>query len=128
LSAPERTGIYQRAWFGFCGAGQEHEALEMGARSLPVICSDMAGAREYVEHDRTGFVLPDRGAARWLAEDLRGLAQDEALRRRLGTQGRLRAEGQSWNRTAGLILATIENLPKPQQPSASRSDACLVRK
>ena len=128
LSAPERTGIYQRAWFGFCVAGQEHEALEMGARSLPVICSDMAGAREYVEHDRTGFVLPDRDAARRLAEDLRGLAQDEALRRRLGTQGRLRAEGQSWNRTAGLILATIENLPKPQQPSASRSDACLARK
>jgi glycosyltransferase involved in cell wall biosynthesis len=128
LSSAERTRIYQRAWFGFCDAGQEHEALEMGACALPVLCSDADGASEYVEDDRTGFVLSDRDAAKRLAECLRKLTQDDALRKRLGTQGRLRAERQSWDRTAGLILATIENLPKPRQPSAPRSDTCLVRK
>ena len=127
LTSTERARIYQRAWLGLCAAGAEHEALEMGAWGLPAICFDNAGAREHVGHDRTGFLVTDRDA-RGLAECLRRLVQDDALRRQLGNQGRLRAEGQTWNRTAGLVLAAIENLPRPSQPSTPHPDACLVRK
>lgn len=117
----------QRAWFGFCAAGMEQEALEMGAHGLPVLCAETEASAEYVEDGATGIICP-ASHARQLAEHLRGLVADESLRLQLGARGRERAQEQSWERTAGLVLATIENISKPAPSASVASGACLARK
>lgn len=123
----EREQVYQRSWIGMCGTGTEHEAIEMGACGLPVICPDTEVSAEYVHDGRTGLVYEGRDA-RKLAGCLRRLATDEALRARFGARGRELAEARSWDRTAGLVLATIENLAVASPPPPIRPDAILASK
>ncbi len=127
LTPVQREQVYQRSWIGMCGTGTEHEAIEMGACVLPVICPDTEVSAEYVQDGRTGLLYEGRDA-RKLAGCLRRLATDEALRKRLGTRGRELAEGRSWDRTAGLVLATIENLATASPPAPIRPDAVLASK
>jgi hypothetical protein len=54
--------------------------------------------------------------------------KDQALRNRMAIEARARAEARSWERTASLVLAAIENLPKPDPEIPKRSPASLVRK
>jgi glycosyltransferase involved in cell wall biosynthesis len=60
----------------------------LGAR-LPVVTTDLGGAREIVNRSCGMLVRP--GDVRALAEALRGLIQDRALRERLGAAGPARA-------------------------------------
>jgi glycosyltransferase involved in cell wall biosynthesis len=143
-SAPQRRGHFrvarrasltpvpygqacQRSWFGYCGPGMESDALEMGAYGLPVLCPASEASAEYVEEDATGFIHGPSDS-RTLAELLRRLIADETLRLRLGARGRERAQEQSWDRTAGLVLATIENLAKPVSPPPIARGVCLAEK
>src|SRR5690606_8224798 len=57
--------------------------MEAMACGLPVITTDIRGAREVVGHGRAGIVVPARDPLA-LAEALCRLAADEALRTRLG--------------------------------------------
>ena len=118
---------YRRGWVGCCGAGTEHEALAMAACGLPVVCAATDAGKEYVEQDRTGL-LYSPGSARELADCVRRLMKDPALRNRMALEARARAEARSWERTASLVLAAIENLPKPDPEIPKRSPATLVRK
>jgi glycosyltransferase involved in cell wall biosynthesis len=126
LAPVERGEIYRRAWIGFCGEGFEQEALAMAAHSLPVVCANTEIAREYVEDGRTGF-LPKPKDAQKISDCISRLAADEAMRRRMGANARLKAESQSWDKTAGLVLATIENILNPSGPVPSHTDECLAR-
>lgn len=127
LTPVQREQVYQRSWIGMCGTGTEHEAIEMGAWGLPVICPNTDDAVEYVQDGRTGLLYEARDA-RKLADCLGRLVTDETLRKRLGTRGRELAEGQWWDRTAGLVLATIENLATASPPPPIRPDAILASK
>jgi glycosyltransferase involved in cell wall biosynthesis len=97
---------------GYCGPGVEHEALSLAACGVPVVCPATDAGAEYVRDAQTGLLFTP-GNSSELAECLRRLASDAPLRARLGAQARQWAEGQSWDRTAGLVLATIENLHPP---------------
>lgn len=105
----DRRAAYQTAWLGYCGPGSELEALTMAACGLPVICWQSDSALECVEDGRTGFLL-DRRDRQGLLMRIQQLMTDEPLRQELSGQAREYAEGRSWQRTASLVLATIENL------------------
>jgi glycosyltransferase involved in cell wall biosynthesis len=64
--------------------------LEASAMGLPVIASDIPGCRDAVVHGETGFLVPPKQPEK-LAATLGALISDEALRKRLGRQGRQRA-------------------------------------
>ncbi|MDQ4099037.1 MAG: glycosyltransferase family 4 protein [Chloroflexota bacterium] len=65
--------------------------IEAQAAGLPVVCTDAEGLPENVVDGTTGFVVPRRNPAA-MAEKLATLARDSALRQRLGTAGRTRAQ------------------------------------
>jgi glycosyltransferase involved in cell wall biosynthesis len=78
-------------WLGSEYEGQSNAILEAMAAGVPVIATDIAGNRDLVVDQETGFLVPvgDRfeftRRTHWLLED-------ESLRRRLGDAGRQRIE------------------------------------
>ena len=58
---------------------------------IPVVCTDAGGLPENVVDGVTGFIVPRRDPAA-LAEKLAILAEDGALRHRMGAAGRKRVE------------------------------------
>jgi len=85
LSAADML-ISASRWEGFGLA-----VVEAMAASLPVAGTDVSGTRDVVVPDRTGLLVPvDNVVA--LANAVERLADDAALRRRLGRAGRRRAE------------------------------------
>lgn len=61
------------------------------AAGTPVIGSDHAGIGEAIEHERTGFLVPEQDPDA-LAAALRRLLDDNELRRQLGENARRAAE------------------------------------
>jgi glycosyltransferase involved in cell wall biosynthesis len=61
------------------------------AMGLPVVTTDVAGAKELVADGVTGFVRPQRDVS-GLAAAAAALAGDAALRARMGAAGRRRVE------------------------------------
>lgn len=97
-------------WIGFCddvpglwrdshiavlpswyGEGVPKSLLEAAAAARPMIAVDGPGLREVVTDGETGLLVPARDAAA-LAGALQRLAEDAALRRRMGEAARRRAE------------------------------------
>ncbi len=76
-------------------------AIEAMACGLPVIASRVGGIPEVVADESTGLLVPPANSAA-LAAAITRLASDPALRRRLGTAGRARAEAL-FNANAQLI-------------------------
>jgi len=66
------------------------QAMAMG---LPVIATPNTGAEELIEHGVHGFIVPPRSPAA-AAERIQQLADDEALRRRMGERARARVTEQ----------------------------------
>ena len=64
--------------------------IEAMLTGLPVVASDINGPREQVVHGVTGLLVPPMRVPE-LAEALRRLANDAALRARMGAAGRARA-------------------------------------
>lgn len=86
--------------------GDPMKLREYAAAGLPSVAPDLEPVREVIEHNVTGLLFP-LGNARALAEALRSLAADRALRRRLGDEARRRAfRSGSWtDRSRALIEA-----------------------
>jgi glycosyltransferase involved in cell wall biosynthesis len=80
--------------------------IEAMAAGLPVVATDCGAVRDLVVDGETGFVVPV-GDADQLAARLVRLAGDDALRTRLGTHGRRRAEQ---NHEIGRTAAAYEDL------------------
>ena len=70
--------------------GAPFSILEAMAAGLPVVATDVGGVGELVADGETGLLVPAGDPAR-LAEALRSLLADAALRRRLGAAGLARA-------------------------------------
>lgn len=68
-------------------------AVEAMAAGIPVIAADAGALPEVVGHEREGLLVPPGDADALVAAMIR-LAEDEALRRRLGTAGRARVRRQ----------------------------------
>ncbi len=77
--------------------------LEAMASGLPTVCADATGSRSLVIPGETGFLAP-AGDAGAFARHITALAQDEALRRRMGEAARLRALSFSWEETLARML------------------------
>ncbi|MBS4031270.1 MAG: DUF1957 domain-containing protein [Clostridiales bacterium] len=77
-------------------------ALEAMAAGVPVVVSDVGGMGEVVEHEKDGLKVHP-GNAKELAEAVKSLLSDRALRERLKKEGRLKAATvYSWNAAAGM--------------------------
>jgi glycosyltransferase involved in cell wall biosynthesis len=70
---------------GKCG----YKLVQYMAAARPVVASPVGVNRELVHHGGNGFLAADDG--QWL-DALRRLLEDDALRRRMGAQGRARVE------------------------------------
>ena len=77
--------------------------LESMACETPVVCSDIVGFRDVVEHECEALMFPC-GNVDALADDLVRLLDDESLRTRLGKAGRAKAEAYSWPSVAAAVL------------------------
>jgi glycosyltransferase involved in cell wall biosynthesis len=71
--------------------GMPRSIIEAMASGKPVVATDIRGCREEVVHDLTGLIVPlrDRQA---LAQAMTLILSDSGLARRMGSQGRQRAE------------------------------------
>ena len=77
--------------------------LEAMASGLPCVCADATGSSSLVAPGETGFLIPANDADGF-ARQLALLAQDAALRRRMGEAARARALTYSWEETLARIL------------------------
>lgn len=75
----------------FYREGLPKSLIEALAASLPVVTTDTVGCREVVTHGYNGLLVPPRDATA-LASALHQLIENPALRQKMGTCGRLRAE------------------------------------
>ena len=64
--------------------GLSHVLIEALLSGACVVVSDIGGNRELIEHEKNGLLVPP-GSTRALAEALKRVLTDEALRARLGT-------------------------------------------
>ncbi len=87
-------------------------ALEAMAVGTPVIASDVGGLSYLVQHGVTGFRVPRR-SPEVLAERLRLLLTDEALRQQMGRQAREYARRYAWPRIADRILEVYAEVLAP---------------
>lgn len=65
--------------------------LKAAAAALPVVAFDVAGAREAVVHEETGFLVPPADSAR-LLQALMNLVENPATRQTLGKAGQSRMQ------------------------------------
>jgi phosphatidylinositol alpha 1,6-mannosyltransferase len=77
--------------------------LEAMASGLPTVCADATGSSSLVVPDQTGFLVPADDAGGF-ARRLSLLAQDDALRRRMGEAARARALTKYWEETLARLL------------------------
>ena len=81
--------------------------LEAMSQRLPVVSTPVGAAGALVRHGQTGMIVPLRSAV-GLAEAIRRMMGDAALRTRLAEAAYLRVRDLNWTKTAKDTLATYE--------------------
>lgn len=90
--------------------GLPRALLEAGATGRPVVTTDAPGCREIVRDGDNGLLVPVRNAPA-LADALKRLIDDPALRAKMGARGRARVEREfSVERIVGETLAIYREL------------------
>lgn len=91
--------------------------IEAASCGRPIVASDVPGCREIVRHGENGLLVPSRDARR-LAEALRNLLTEPALRARMGEAGRrIAVSGFSDKKTAAETLSIYRRLlPEDRSP------------
>lgn len=84
-------------------------ALEAMACGTPVIASEVGGLAFLVDDGETGFLIPDRDP-RALADRLRRVLGDPALRVRLGSRGAEVAREYSWDVIADRMIEVYQDV------------------
>ena len=82
--------------------------FEAAASGLPIVATPVNGVRELIEDGRNGLLIAPEPEA--IAERLRRLAADPALRERLGAAARRSALAFSWEEMVGKHEALYERL------------------
>ena len=106
--------------------GFPRSAMEAAGTGLPVIATDIRGCREVVSHGKTGLLVPLYDSGR-LATAIEELVVDSALRRRMGTAARQKAEAEFDDRAVvsktleayERVLVTATSSKRRRSPSAA---------
>lgn len=77
--------------------------LEAMAVGRPIVATNIEGYASVITHGREGLLVPPKDDKE-LARALLSLISDEPLRRRMGAQGMLTAQGYDWVRVARRVL------------------------
>jgi glycosyltransferase involved in cell wall biosynthesis len=89
--------------------GQPMKLLDYAAAGLPAVAPDLAPVREVIRDGATGLLFPP-GDVEALTRALARLADDEALRRRMGSRARAEiAAAASW-RARARALASLAGM------------------
>lgn len=115
VSAEEKRRYFRMAWAHVLTSPKEGwgiSNLEAAACGTPTVASDSPGLRDSVVDGGTGFLVP-HGDVEALADRLRLLIADEALREQLGRQARAFAEQFSWDRAADRTEAHLRHVLEP---------------
>jgi glycosyltransferase involved in cell wall biosynthesis len=96
--------------------GFPRSAMEAAASGLPVIATDIRGCRQVVSHGETGLLVPLHDPAR-LASAIEELVVNSALRRRMGTAARRKAEAEFDDRA--VVSKTLEAYERVLIPATS---------
>jgi starch synthase len=81
--------------------------LEAMACGLPTVTTHNAGGTDVITDGQDGFIVPIRDSSA-IAERLRALHDDDALRARVGASARARAERFSWDSYGRRLAAAID--------------------
>ena len=90
-------------------------ALEAAAAGLPLIAGHVSGIEELVDEGKNGWCVPRDGAA--IAERLRVLGTDPALRDRMGRAARESSAGYTWDRMVDAYVKLYEELASAERPA-----------
>jgi glycosyltransferase involved in cell wall biosynthesis len=104
VSEEEKRTLFRRCWVHVLTSPKEGwgiSNMEAAACGTATVASDSAGLRDSVRDGETGFLVPHADTA-VLADRLRRLLQDPALRDRLGESARRFAEQFTWERSADM--------------------------
>jgi len=98
----------------FCAPATGYESfgivlLEAMAASKPIVASNIGGYASVVTRDVDGLLV-NPGDVKTLAGAIDLLIKDEALRKRLGANGRLKAEEYSWDKVAHRVMDYYEEV------------------
>jgi len=89
--------------------------VEMMAGGLPVIAYDIGGPREIIEHNETGYLVPNRDIL-GMANAIEELIAQPEKRYRLGDQGRLRAQHYfNWARHVDELVEIYEMILRAKE-------------
>jgi phosphatidylinositol alpha-mannosyltransferase len=83
--------------------------LEAMACGVPIVCSDILGFRDVVQHGREAVMVP-RGDADALANGMARLLDDRGARERLGRTGRRRALEYDWRIVTSAVLEVYRDV------------------
>lgn len=111
-ASPEELPRHYRSADIYCSPATGNESfgivlLEAMACGTPVVASDIDGYRWVVEPGIEGLLVPPR-SPKHLAEAIAKLANDPALRTRMGQAGRAKAEQYDWSRVVDALLPVYE--------------------
>jgi glycosyltransferase involved in cell wall biosynthesis len=112
VSDERKRELFRRAWVHVLASPREGwgiSNIEAAACGTATVASDSPGLRDSVRHGETGFLVP-HGNADALADRLREIVKDPALRDRLGEGARRFAEGFSWERSADRTEAHLHRV------------------
>jgi glycosyltransferase involved in cell wall biosynthesis len=96
--------------------GFPRSAMEAAATGLPVIATDIRGCRQVVSPGKTGLLVPLGDPVR-LASAIEELVLDSAIRRRMGTAARRKAEAEFDDRA--VVSKTLEAYERVLIPATS---------
>jgi len=112
VTEQRKRELFRRSWVHALTSPKEGwgiSTMEAAACGTATVASDSPGLRDAVQHEQTGLLVP-HGDVAALAEGLRRILQDPALRDRLGRAARSFAEQFSWERSAASTEAHLEHV------------------
>ena len=84
-------------------------ALESMACGTPVIATQVGGLQHLVQHDETGFVIPNDDPDA-LEEKITVLICKPEIRKRMSEKSKSYAQSFSWEKITKVIIDVIENI------------------
>jgi phosphatidylinositol alpha-mannosyltransferase len=118
---------YHQSCQVFCAPNTGFESqgiilLEAMAAGMPIVASNIEGFALVITHGVEGVLVPPKNAEA-LSAALVDLLQDEPRRRRMGEEGRQRAQQYDWRRVAQRVLSYYERLIYERQAAHHHAPA-----
>jgi glycosyltransferase involved in cell wall biosynthesis len=119
VSEEEKLELLQRAWLNVTASSVEGwslVALESAACKTPTVAMRVGGLREAVVDHKTGLLSDTREQ---LAQNIKKLLEDDALREQMGEAAYDRAQDFAWERTARLTIESLAEAKESFKPVGS---------